>query len=214
LTDYFTFLGLSRKLGIDVQELDRRYRALSRQFHPDYFHNASPGERRVSLERSSYLNDAYRTLKNPITRIEYLLKLEVGSPQGSDDPQSDAAQLKHGTPLPGRKPPASLLEEVFALNEELGEIREMRDRGAAPEEWQARLERAQQPIEAKRIAHEAEIAALSSQWDAALDRDAPLDHRHAILEALGDKFLERNYISNLLLGIERELGVEPSALSN
>jgi molecular chaperone HscB len=205
LTDYFTFLGLTRKLGIDVQALDRRYRALSRQFHPDYFHNASPSERRVSLERSSYLNDAYRTLKNPVTRIEYLLKLEAGSPRGSDDPQRAGAELKRGTVLPGKNPPVSLLEEVFALNEELGEIREMRGRGAAPEEWQARLERAQQPIEAKRIEHEAEIARLSSQWDAAIDRDAPLDRRRAILEALGSRFLERNYISNLLVGIAREL---------
>jgi molecular chaperone HscB len=206
LTDYFTFLGLSRKLGIDVQDLDRRYRALSRQFHPDYFHNASRGERRASLERSSYLNDAYRTLKNPVTRIEYLLKLEAGRQRGFDDPPRDAAELTRGTALPGRNPPASLLEEVFALNEELGEIRAMRGRGAAPDEWRPRLERAQHPIEAKRIEHEAEIAALSSQWDAAVDRDAPLDRRRAILEALGDKFLERNYISNLLLGIERELG--------
>ena len=78
-------------------------------------------------------------------------------------------------------------------------------RGAAPEEWHARLARAQRPIEVRRIEHEAEIAALSSQWDAAIDRDAPLDRRRAILEALGSKFLERNYISNLLLGIEREL---------
>jgi molecular chaperone HscB len=193
VTDYFTFLGLSRKLGIDVQELDRRYRALSRQFHPDYFHNASRGERRVSLERSSYLNDAYRTLKDPVSRIHYLLTLEAGSRRGSADP-------------PRNVPPAALLEEVFALNEELGEIRAMRGRGAAPEEWRPRLERAQHPIEAKRIGHEAEIAALSSQWDAAIDRDAPLDRRRAILEALADRFLERNYISNLLLGIEKELG--------
>jgi molecular chaperone HscB len=205
VTDYFTFLGLSRKLGIDVQELDRRYRALSRQFHPDYFHNASQGERRVSLERSSYLNDAYRTLKDPGSRIHYLLTLEAGSRRRSDDPPRDAAELKRET-LPGRNPPAALLEEVFALNEELGEIRAMRGRGAAPEEWRPRLERAQHPIEAKRIEHEAEIAALSSQWDAAIDRDAPLDRRRAILDALAARFLERNYISNLLLGIERELG--------
>src|SRR5450759_5202687 len=59
--DYFAFLGLSRKLNIDQAELESNFRTLSRQFHPDYFHNASPAERRASLERSSYLNDAYRT---------------------------------------------------------------------------------------------------------------------------------------------------------
>src|SRR5436190_602835 len=74
--DFFSFLGLPRKLNIDAADLEQRYRALSRQFHPDYFYNATAAERRASLERSSYLNDAYRTLKSPVSRIEYLLKLE------------------------------------------------------------------------------------------------------------------------------------------
>ena len=64
--DYFSFLGLPRKLNIDAADLEQRFRALSRQFHPDYFYNATPAERRASLERSSYLNDAYRTLRQPI----------------------------------------------------------------------------------------------------------------------------------------------------
>src|SRR5258707_10777792 len=74
--DYFSFLGLPRKLNIDAADLDQRFRALSRQFHPDYFYNATTAERRASLERSSYLNDAYRTLREPAVRVEYLLKLE------------------------------------------------------------------------------------------------------------------------------------------
>src|SRR5215510_597299 len=74
--DYFAFFGLPRKLNLTSEELERRFRSLSRQFHPDFFYNASPGERRASLERSSYLNDAYRTLKVPVARIEYLLGLE------------------------------------------------------------------------------------------------------------------------------------------
>jgi len=74
--DYFRFLGLPRKLHIGANDLDQRFRGLSRQFHPDYFVNAAPAERRASLERSSYLNDAYRTLKDPIARTQYLLSLE------------------------------------------------------------------------------------------------------------------------------------------
>src|SRR5215213_2880117 len=69
-------LGLPRKLNLDAGDLEQRFRTLSRQFHPDYFYNATPGERRASLERSSYLNDAYRTLRHPVTRIEYLLNIE------------------------------------------------------------------------------------------------------------------------------------------
>jgi molecular chaperone HscB len=67
--DYFSFLGVPRKLNLDLADLEQRFRALSRQFHPDYFYNATPAERRASLERSSYLNDAYRTLRQPITRL-------------------------------------------------------------------------------------------------------------------------------------------------
>jgi len=181
--DYFSFLGLPRKLNIDAADLEQRFRALSRQFHPDFFYNATPAERRASLERSSYLNDAYRTLRQPISRIEYLLKLEG---LGASGPSEASKQV-----------PPGLLEEVFALNEELDEIRELRANGAAATEWQARLERARQPIEAKRVQHEMQLQELAAQWDAGGGPDA--------LKALRDQFLERNYIHNLLAGIEREL---------
>ena len=68
--DYFTFFGLERRLDLDPQDLERRFRELSRQFHPDFYYNASPSERLASLERSSYLNDAYRTLRSPAARVE------------------------------------------------------------------------------------------------------------------------------------------------
>jgi molecular chaperone HscB len=181
--DFFNFLGLPRKLNLDMADFEQRYRALSRQFHPDYFYNAAPAERRASLEKSSYLNDAYRTLRNPISRVDYLLKLEGLAPQG---PEQASKQV-----------PAGLLEEVFALNEELDEVRGQRESGAPAEAWKDRLERARQPIEAKRIQHEAQLEELSARWDATGDR--------AVLEALRDRVLERNYITNLLAGIEREL---------
>ncbi|HEY7284772.1 MAG TPA: Fe-S protein assembly co-chaperone HscB [Vicinamibacterales bacterium] len=193
--DFFSFLGLPRKLRIDMNDLEQRYRALSRQFHPDYFYNASPAERRASLERSSYLNDAYRTLKSPAGRVEYLLKLE--GLEASGDGKTGSR---------GGAPPAGLLEEVFALNEELDEIREMRASGIAEEEWRGRLERARQPIESKRQEHETQLAALSSSWDSAVDANVGESERKPILEALHERFLERNYISNLLTTIERELG--------
>jgi molecular chaperone HscB len=190
--DFFSFLGLSRKLAIDVADLEQRYRALSRQLHPDYFYNATPAERRASLERSSYLNDAYRTLKNPASRLEYLLSLER-------DGFSRASQA-------GRvSPPAALLEEVFALNEELDEIREARESGAPAEDWKARLDRARQPIEQKRVEHEAALEELSTRWDALVDAPAADADRRRVLDELQERFLERNYISNLLAGIEREL---------
>src|SRR5512145_1636134 len=74
--DYFGFFGLPRKLTIDLADLERRFRELSRQFHPDYYYNATPTERLASLERASYLNDAYRVLRERLDRAEYLLKVE------------------------------------------------------------------------------------------------------------------------------------------
>ena len=174
-----------------MADLEQRYRALSRQFHPDYFYNAPAAERRASLEQSSYLNDAYRALKNPVTRIEYLLQLEGVTPKSA----ADAA----------KQVPPSLLEEVFALNEELDEVRDMRAAGAPADQLRARLERARLPIDAKRAAHEEDLQELSTRWDAAAGGDASDEERRAILQSLRERFLERNYITNLLAGIEREL---------
>ena len=99
----------------------------------------------------------------------------------------------------------SLLEEVFELNEDLDAVREMRAEGAPEAAWHARLERARRPIEARRAAHEARLGELSAQWDALVDRDASPDDRRSVLAALRDLLLERNYIHNLLAGIDREL---------
>jgi molecular chaperone HscB len=189
--DFFSFFGLPRRLKVETADLEQRFRSLSRQFHPDYFYNAEPAERRASLERSSYLNDAYRTLRQPISRIEYLLQLEGLAARG---PEEAAKQV-----------PPALLEEVFALNEELDEVRDLRAGGAPAEDWKARLERAREPIEAKRVEHEQQLESLSAQWDALLDAPADGAQRRAVLVALRDRVLERNYINNLLAGIEREL---------
>src|SRR5215468_4732125 len=149
--DYFTFLGLPRKLLLDPQDLERRFRELSRKFHPDYFYNATSAERLASLERSSYLNDAFRALRNPVSRIEHLLAIEGLPSAKSEDGNA--------------KVPPSLLEEVFALNEELDEIRELRESGEDPQKLRARLEKARRPIDAKRDEHERQLQELSARWD-------------------------------------------------
>jgi molecular chaperone HscB len=181
--DYFAFLGLPRRLDIDMALLEQRFRELSREYHPDYFYNAPAKERLAALERSSQLNDAYRTLRSPASRIEYLLGLE------------GLALTRAGEGSP--KVPPSLLEEVFALNEELDEIRELRESGGDAERLGARLASARKPIEQKRDEHERELQELSARWDAAQER--------ATLELLRERMLERNYINNLLATIDREV---------
>ena len=189
--DFFSFIGMPRRLHLDMADLEQRYRALSRQYHPDYFYNALPAERRASLERSSYLNDAYRTLKNPIARVEYLLGLEGFAPKTAEES--------------ARQVPPALLEEVFALNERLDEVRQLKSSGAPPEKWKPRLESARTPIEERRAEHERQLQELSSRWDGLVDADAAGAEKRAVLEALRERVLERNYISNLHAGIEREL---------
>ena len=186
--DYFSFLGLPRKLNLDPAVVEQQFRNLSRQFHPDYYYNAAPTERRASLERSSYLNDAYRTLKQPVTRAAYLLEVE--------------GVLKRSEHEKAKDVPASLLEEVFALNEELDTVREQREAGAPESVWRARLAAAAAPIEAKQTEHEAELRSLFDQWDALAPDEA--EGRARVLGALRDRVLERNYITNLLATIERE----------
>jgi molecular chaperone HscB len=189
--DYFTFFGLSRRLTIAADELERRFRELSRKFHPDYYYNASPAERLASLERSSYLNDAYRALRTPATRIEHLLAIE-GLPSTKSEGESGAAKV-----------PPALLEEVFELNEELDEIRGQRESGGDPAAIAARLQAARTPIDRKREEHERQLGELSVRWDNQLETASPAERR-ATLEALRERLLERNYINNLLAAIDRE----------
>jgi molecular chaperone HscB len=199
--DYFSFFGLGRKLTIDAQDLERRFRDLSRKFHPDFYYNATPSERLASLERSSYLNDAYRTLRNPVARVEHLLAIEG----------LQLADSKEG----GTHVPPSLLEEVFALNEELDEIRELREAGADGTVLRVRLDGARTPIESRRDEHERQLQHLCALWDS--QGGASPSERRATLDALRECVLERNYINNLLATIEREvasagLGAEDTGL--
>ena len=198
--DFFSFLGLPRRLVIDQAQLERCFRDLSRQFHPDYFYNASPSERLASLERSSYLNDAYRALRNPISRIEHLLAIE-GLPSAKSEDGS-------------AKVPPGLLEEVFELNEQLDQIRESRESGGDLVTLRERLESARKPIDLKREQHEREVEALSARWDRELDAGDAASKR-ATLEALRERLPERNYINNLLASIDREAAsLEPRAESH
>jgi hypothetical protein len=109
--------------------------------------------------------------------------------------------------------PPALLEEVFALNEELDEIRELRESGGDTAGLGARLQAARAPIDRKREEHEQQIEELSKRWDSQLESASAADRR-ATLDALRERLLERNYINNLLATIEREvasLGSGPGA---
>src|SRR5258708_7511605 len=105
-TDYFAFFGMPRKLTIDLETLEQKFHTLSWKLHPDNFVRTSEHERQLSLDRSSQLNDAYRTLRDPVARVEYLLGL--------------AGMRKEGQK--NQKAPPAFREEVFEFNQPLAHI--------------------------------------------------------------------------------------------
>src|SRR6266700_8164967 len=113
LVDYFVVFGLPRKLSIDLTLLEQKFLQLSWKLHPDNFVNASERERELSLKKSSELNDAYRALRDPLARVEYLLGIEGTRKEGEHKQQA----------------PPELLEELFELNESLDELREAKSSG-------------------------------------------------------------------------------------
>src|SRR5258705_5790245 len=123
-TDCFSVFGLPRKLWVEMSALEQKFLQLSWKLHPDNFVNATEEEQELSLKRSSELNDAYRTMKDPVARVEYLLEIEGERKEGEKKQQA----------------PPELLEEVFELNESLDELREARSAGADVAGWESRFE--------------------------------------------------------------------------
>jgi len=188
-TDYFAFFGLPQKLSIDAGSFEGQFHKLSWKLHPDNFVRASEFERNLSLERSSELNDAYRTLKEPIARVEYLL-LKLGL-------------RKEGTSK--QQAPPELLEEVFELNESLDELRDARAAGGDVAGLRGRLEAAQKNFQQKLAEVDAEIAAIALEWDAALDAHADDSKKSALLVRMNEVLNRRSYIRNLVTGVQKEL---------
>lgn len=112
-TDYFQLLGVPRHFDMQAEELRRRYLELSRHAHPDFFTGDSPESQSLALTVASSLNDAYRTLADPIERAEYLVELLGG--------QSSAAD---------KSVPTGFLDEMMVLQEELHEARAAGDHRA------------------------------------------------------------------------------------
>ena len=91
--DHFTRLGLTRGFAVDRVALDKSYFALQRQLHPDRFATATPKERAISQSQAVSLNQAYETLKDPLSRAAYLLKLHGVGPTSGDHTVKDQALL-------------------------------------------------------------------------------------------------------------------------
>jgi molecular chaperone HscB len=108
--DYFEFFGLEPRLALDAADLEERFYRLSRQLHPDRCARGTPAEQQRALEAAAELNDAYRTLRDPVARAEYVLRRRGMAECAAADPD--------------------LVEEMFELNME-------REQGG--EEFHARI---------------------------------------------------------------------------
>jgi molecular chaperone HscB len=82
--NYFDLFGLPAGFDIDAADLSARYRTLARESHPDRFAGGSDAERRLAMQMTTMLNEAFRVLKEPISRARYLLEVKgVTLPQGT-----------------------------------------------------------------------------------------------------------------------------------
>jgi molecular chaperone HscB len=173
--NYFEVFGLPKVLSLDLKALEKTFHELSRKYHPDYFTTAPAEERQRVLQMTATLNDAYRTLRHPVRRVEHLLEVEGFKPDGS-------------------KVPKSFLMEVFEINEQLEEVKS----GAASKEQISALRR---EIERRAEGFEQQLQQASADWDKLSAAGAADEQRKQQLSRLTEILSESSYIRNL----EREL---------
>jgi molecular chaperone HscB len=200
--DYFTFFGFPRKLGLDVAALEKEFYALSRRLHPDVFGQAEDRERSWSLEQSSMLNDAYRTLKDPIKRTEYLLRIEGVELEEQSKQATEKARASGE--LKKQVVPADLLEEVFELNMHLEELRVQKKLGEDDPALLEEIGKAKLSLEEKYDALLNELKAEWAKWDKAIENESD-PNRQQVLAAMVDVLNRRNYIRNLVRDVNEAM---------
>ncbi len=200
--NYFELFSLPRHLQIDLPGLERHFYAQSRRLHPDRFASRPASEQAAALGQSSQLNDAYRTLREPISRTEYLLSLEGVQLEEQSRQATDNAKAT-GTAKKQVAPP-DLLEEAFELNMQLEEMRLAQGAGERDEAAEHDLEAARERFTQMLNGLGGDLAALWVRWDAAEDagdEQAKLGVRNAMVALLN----RRSYIRNLVRDVNAAL---------
>ena len=188
-SDYFAMFELPRTLWIEMGALEQKFLQLSWKLHPDNFVNATSEEREISLKRSSELNDAYRTLREPVARVEYLLGIEGARKEGQNKQQA----------------PPELLEEVFEMNESLDELREVKSSGGDTAGLKHRLEAAEKNFEQKLAEVDSQLQVAAKEWDKAIEESADSARRDTVKARLNELLNRRSYIRNLCANVQKEL---------
>ena len=200
--NYFEFFDLPSKLTVDVVALEKQFYTMSRRLHPDRFASRPAEEQEEALRQSSLLNDAYRTLKGPILRTQYLLKLEgveleEQSKAATDEARATGVEKKQVVP-------PELLEEVFELNMQLQEMRMAKQMGEDEPELRRDLMTAKDAFDARMVETQAELEGLWGRWDLAVeagDEAGKASARDAMVALLN----KRSYLRNLVRDVNEAL---------
>ncbi|HET9925075.1 MAG TPA: Fe-S protein assembly co-chaperone HscB [Methylomirabilota bacterium] len=186
MSDYFTVFELPRKLTVDGEALQRRFYELSRQHHPDFHQGADAARQAEALTQSALVNRAYRALRDPLARVEYLIALEEGR------------EVREGaTDKP--KAPRELLQEMLEVQETIEEAKAEGLGGEAAERLRGERRRLEE-----RYAAEAEaIVARSGEWDRLVDEGGD---RKALLEWFKQRLATRAYFRTVIDDLSDALG--------
>ncbi len=204
--DYFSVFGLEPRLNLDLPALELEFHRLSRKLHPDRFTRAGENEKQWSLADTALLNDAYRTLKDPLRRTEYLLKLhgaEIGASGTAGSNAVAAVEDRERILDQGKttRVPADLLEEVFDLNMQLEEMRRSRKMGEEDPVLKKSLLEAKRKFAGLVGAVDRDLRCAWNDWDAG-DAGARSTAQQAMV-ALLDR---RRFLSNLVRDVTEILG--------
>lgn len=183
---YFEIFQLEPLLNVDLQDLEKRFHALSREHHPDFHTRATPEERARALETTALLNDAYRTLRDSTRRAEYLVKSQ-------------------GFKIDGSKVPQEMLMEVFEINEGLDELRSARESREPADAELEIVNRYRERIADKRRQYGQALQQAFERWDELVREGAPEAERLGHLEKLADVISQASYIRNLEQELENEV---------
>jgi molecular chaperone HscB len=200
--DFFAFFGLPKKLNVDLAKLEREFYLLSRKLHPDVYAQADEQEREWSLEQSSRLNDAYRALKDPIKRTQYLLRLE--GVELEEQSKSATEKARATGEMKKQVVPPELLEEVFELNMQLEEARMNKKMDEDDPSLNQEIQEQKTNLEKKYEALLSELSGCWNDWDSAVDADSEAGRAQA-RGRMVDLLNRRTYIRNLVRDVNEVL---------
>ena len=203
--DYFTFFGLPYRLNLDTAALEREFYSLSRHLHPDLNAIRTPQEQAWSLEQSSSLNDAYRTLKDPVSRTQYLLRLQ--GVHLEEQSKTATEEARRAGKAKQQAVPPDLLEQVFELNMQLEEARMNKKMGEPDRTLLRELEDTRKQLQAKYDRMMQELQQAWQQWDAFVDQagqggNVLEEDRLAVRDRMVDVLNRRTYLRNLLRDVD------------